>query len=543
MNDLRARFRDDIAEEERQFERASRAEPSDLAAPVLVGAEGGGEEEGENCAAGGTRRGSEAARGEGGGDPSSAGPPLTPPRSLRGRRRPTLTKAGSEARDAWGGALRVGVETAVVQDAIASPAAPTSVSGSGSDENESHGKGASEGGSARAGSEGGASASPLFVQASAQRGECPHTRTAGAPRRVPGSERRAGVHVGLPQLRALHRELMTLLRRSARRSAHGAREACCVGLDRRAFTELWRLAATRAGVDVGPSVPSQLFDAFSAADGPGDTPAADVREVLCGLVVLCPADRFEKLRFCFTVYDTDDSGSLEREELLDLMYAVFGLFFDSEVSEEVERFVASVFAHMDVDQDGCISMDEFREVALMQPLIFRFFSLASSRGQHPRARMLRSLVACGAPPERDRPPAGGGDPSSGGEAPLEPKAEALGSAVRGTRQFQAAERLASSGSEAGCEDAGRLVSGVGELVAYARDLETRLTESRCVPPPARRGRRLPQALTHRATQDCALRGGRRGVCAEGGAGRRARRVGREPQPPARRAAASGAEGW
>lgn len=90
------------------------------------------------------------------------------------------------------------------------------------------------------------------------------------------------------------------------------------------------------------------------------------------------------------------------------MQAVYSVCLEGEISQDVRRFVHMVFAHMDVNKDGRISMDEFREVrpcvrstaaaaarlltrapartcrscgaqvALMQPLIFKFLHVSAA---------------------------------------------------------------------------------------------------------------------------------------------------------------------
>jgi Ca2+-binding EF-hand superfamily protein len=108
----------------------------------------------------------------------------------------------------------------------------------------------------------------------------------------------------------------------------------------------------------------------------------DFRDILCGLSVFCDGssgDRVSKLRFIYSVYDTDRNQTLDFDELHDLMSAVYSMFMNFEKEEvfeaEVKHFVKLVFSKLgNGEGEQCLNFSQFREVSVMQPLILQYLA-------------------------------------------------------------------------------------------------------------------------------------------------------------------------
>jgi len=90
-------------------------------------------------------------------------------------------------------------------------------------------------------------------------------------------------------------------------------------------------------------------------------------------VTLTTSARFRLYFFCNS--DIDFSESLDEQEMLDMMIAVFSSLLEKDSAAHAKAFVNVAFAHMDDNGDGVLSYREFEKVAFMQPLIFKFFHL------------------------------------------------------------------------------------------------------------------------------------------------------------------------
>ena len=140
-------------------------------------------------------------------------------------------------------------------------------------------------------------------------------------------------------------------------------------LKRDRFTRLWD-AVCSAAKDVSWSA-GDIFDAFQNKFDSSGQAIVDLREVLCGLSVMCEASREVKLHFLYSIYDLNGNQSLEEDEITEMMQAVFSMFFDQEVDSNVQSFVKAVFSKIASGSTG-LTFAQFREVAVMQPLILQY---------------------------------------------------------------------------------------------------------------------------------------------------------------------------
>ncbi|KAL1461394.1 hypothetical protein WDU94_013296, partial [Cyamophila willieti] len=87
-----------------------------------------------------------------------------------------------------------------------------------------------------------------------------------------------------------------------------------------------------------------------------------------GLSVLSRGSVEEKLRWTFTLYDINGDGRITRDEMTNIVTAIYELMgkFAETVLEDgsVTNRVESVFKKMDKNQDGVVTLDEFLECCL-----------------------------------------------------------------------------------------------------------------------------------------------------------------------------------
>uniref|UniRef100_A0A8D9ALP1 Kv channel-interacting protein 1 n=1 Tax=Cacopsylla melanoneura TaxID=428564 RepID=A0A8D9ALP1_9HEMI len=87
-----------------------------------------------------------------------------------------------------------------------------------------------------------------------------------------------------------------------------------------------------------------------------------------GLSVLSRGSVEEKLRWTFTLYDINGDGRITRDEMTNIVTAIYELMgkFAETVLEDgsVTNRVDSVFKKMDKNQDGVVTLDEFLECCL-----------------------------------------------------------------------------------------------------------------------------------------------------------------------------------
>jgi Ca2+-binding EF-hand superfamily protein len=104
-----------------------------------------------------------------------------------------------------------------------------------------------------------------------------------------------------------------------------------------------------------------VFNAFDQ-DHSG---AISFEEFVTGLSVLSRGSLHEKLQWAFCLYDINGDGIITKEEMLDIVSAIYdlmGKFAHPCINEYTARdHVEKVFQNMDKDQDGVINIDEFME--------------------------------------------------------------------------------------------------------------------------------------------------------------------------------------
>jgi len=101
------------------------------------------------------------------------------------------------------------------------------------------------------------------------------------------------------------------------------------------------------------------------------------KEFVCGLSVFCAKGTLdEKLQLSFRIYDHDEDGFIDKGELMNMLRAIMfdNLIFN--LSEQhMKALVDSTFSEADINGDGLISFQEYRELVIKHPTILNSLTL------------------------------------------------------------------------------------------------------------------------------------------------------------------------
>ncbi|CEP24078.1 FRQ1 [Cyberlindnera jadinii] len=112
-----------------------------------------------------------------------------------------------------------------------------------------------------------------------------------------------------------------------------------------------------------------VFDVFD--DDKNGT--IDFKEFICALSITSRGSLEEKLVWAFQLYDLNHDGKISYEEMLAIVSAIYKMIGsmvklnDDEATPELR--VQKIFKLMDKDENGEISLDEFREGSKIDPSI------------------------------------------------------------------------------------------------------------------------------------------------------------------------------
>ncbi|TWW75541.1 guanylyl cyclase inhibitory protein [Takifugu rubripes] len=106
---------------------------------------------------------------------------------------------------------------------------------------------------------------------------------------------------------------------------------------------------------------------FRTLDNNGDG-VVDFREYVMAISMLIEGSAVEKLRWSFKLYDKDRDGGITRQEMLEIMQAVYKMSLAAALTRPnpltAEECTNRVFARLDRDNNAIISLEEFIEGAL-----------------------------------------------------------------------------------------------------------------------------------------------------------------------------------
>lgn len=139
----------------------------------------------------------------------------------------------------------------------------------------------------------------------------------------------------------------------------GFKQECPTGIvDEDTFKEIYSRFFPQGDSD---SYAHYVFNTFDH-DGNG---TLSFEEFVIGLSVLARGTMTERLEWAFNLYDINRDGLISREEMLNIISAIYelmGRFCEPSVYENTTRdHVEMVFQKMDLNKDGVITLEEFMD--------------------------------------------------------------------------------------------------------------------------------------------------------------------------------------
>ncbi|CAB3241141.1 unnamed protein product [Arctia plantaginis] len=102
-----------------------------------------------------------------------------------------------------------------------------------------------------------------------------------------------------------------------------------------------------------------------------------------GLSVLLRGNMEERRMYCFKVYDLNNDGFITRDEMFSLLRnALLKQPGDEDPDEGVRDLVELVLRKLDVDKDGVVSIDDYRQAVEQEPLLLEAFGQCLPSKRH-----------------------------------------------------------------------------------------------------------------------------------------------------------------
>jgi len=121
------------------------------------------------------------------------------------------------------------------------------------------------------------------------------------------------------------------------------------------------------------------------------------KEFITALSITSRGSLDEKLEWAFSLYDLDKDGYITRDEMLHIVesiYRMVGKMVDLPEDEDTpDKRVDKIFRKMDKNNDGKLTMDEFREGSKCDPWIVQALAIDLPESVEPSSNPNEELAA------------------------------------------------------------------------------------------------------------------------------------------------------
>ncbi|XP_046963671.1 EF-hand calcium-binding domain-containing protein 1 [Vanessa cardui] len=192
----------------------------------------------------------------------------------------------------------------------------------------------------------------------------------------------------LDALFTMYRKLVTSAQNAAPTSVIGQPAAKIDGIDQNTFRDVMHNTFDLVTEDI---VLDRVWLTWERGINGGEG-ALKFEAWARGLSVLLRGTDEEKKSHCFAVYDLNNDGYITRDEMFTLLKnSLLKQPGDEDPDEGVRDLVELVLRKMDIDKDGKLSIDDYKQAVKQEPLLLEAFGQCLPSKRH-AAAFIKTLV-------------------------------------------------------------------------------------------------------------------------------------------------------